>query len=319
LSVARSKFAQTFSVFGSDVGESISIYRAEFSKGVNFSTSKVGGSIYGQSSNWGDNSVWRLNFMEIGSGLLLWGAELSTVRIIGTRIGNELFLGGEKSPSPTWSQGSRLVLRNTACGALQDRLDEETKTDSWPEVIELDGFTYEHLGGLGSEGASDFGVRDVSWFVGWLARDPTYSPHPYEQLAHVLRNTGQARKADDVLYAGRERERTEVAAGLDFIWKTALHAFIGHGYKVYRALYWILGFVVLGAVVLRVSGEGPRNKMPIGLSYSLDTLIPIVRLREYHYNHVDLAGWARYYFYFHQIMGYVLASFLIAGLSGLTK
>lgn len=206
-----------------------------------------------------------------------------------------------------------MTLRNTQVGAIQDR------ADSWPDTLELEGFTYERLGGLGAEGTADIEKRSSAWFIDWLARDPTYSPQPYEQLAAVLTEGGQAGKADDVLYAGRERERTEVAAGLDFIWKTALHAFIGHGYKVHRALYWILGFVVLGAVVLRVSGEGPRNKMPIGLSYSLDTLIPIVRLREYHYSHVDLAGWARYYFYFHQIMGYVLASFLIAGLSGLTK
>jgi hypothetical protein len=39
----------------------------------------------------------------------------------------------------------------------------------------------------------------------------------------------------------------------------------------------------------------------------------IVKLRECHYS-VDLAGWVRYYFYFHKLMGYVLASFLIAGL-----
>jgi hypothetical protein len=47
-------------------------------------------------------------------------------------------------------------------------------------------------------------------------------------------------------------------------------------------------------------------------------LLPIVKLREYHYS-VDLKGWARYYFYVHKLMGYVLASFLIAGIAGLTK
>ena len=52
--------------------------------------------------------------------------------------------------------------------------------------------------------------------------------------------------------------------------------------------------------------------------YSLDLLLPVVRLREQHYD-IDLQGRVRYYFYVHQIMGYVLASFLIAGLSGLTK
>jgi hypothetical protein len=77
-------------------------------------------------------------------------------------------------------------------------------------------------------------------------------------------------------------------------------------------------FVVLGAAVLRVSGQGPRNAMPIGLSYSFDMLLPVIRLREQHYA-VDLTGAPRYYFYCHKIMGWVLASFLVAGLSGLTK
>ena len=57
-----------------------------------------------------------------------------------------------------------------------------------------------------------------------------------------------------------------------------------------------------------ISGHGP----PDIISYSFDMLLPIIRLRESHYQ-VDLKTWARYYFYFHKIMGYVLASFLIAG------
>ena len=58
--------------------------------------------------------------------------------------------------------------------------------------------------------------------------------------------------------------------------------------------------------------------MPWGISYSFDMLLPIVRLRDQHYS-VDLEGWPRYYFYVHKIVGWALASFLVAGLSGLTK
>jgi hypothetical protein len=47
-------------------------------------------------------------------------------------------------------------------------------------------------------------------------------------------------------------------------------------------------------------------------------LLPIIQLRKMHYD-IDLSGWARYYFYFHKIMGYVLGSFLIVGVSGLVK
>ena len=58
--------------------------------------------------------------------------------------------------------------------------------------------------------------------------------------------------------------------------------------------------------------------MPYGLAYSFDILLPIIRLRDKHYA-IDLTTWARYYFYVHRIMGFLLASFLIAGISGLTK
>jgi hypothetical protein len=58
--------------------------------------------------------------------------------------------------------------------------------------------------------------------------------------------------------------------------------------------------------------------MPYGLAYSFDILLPIIRLRDKHYG-IDLETWARYYFYVHRIMGFLLASFLIAGVAGLTK
>ena len=76
--------------------------------------------------------------------------------------------------------------------------------------------------------------------------------------------------------------------------------------------------VLLGAFVLWISGQGRKNGIPIGLSYSFDMLLPIIKLRDAHYE-IDLMGWPRYYFYLHKIAGYVLASFLIAGISGLTK
>jgi hypothetical protein len=54
------------------------------------------------------------------------------------------------------------------------------------------------------------------------------------------------------------------------------------------------------------------------LVYSLDIFLPVVCLRKSHED-IDLEGWVRIYFYVHKIFGYILASFLIAGLSGLTK
>src|SRR4029077_5637671 len=101
-------------------------------------------------------------------------------------------------------------------------------------------------------------------------------------------------------------------------WLTMIDALIGYGYHMERALFWGAGFMLAGISVLRFSGEGPKNQMPFGIVYSFDLLLPIIRLRDKHYQ-IDLEGWPRYYFYVHKVMGYVLASFLITGLAGLTK
>ncbi|WP_166656257.1 hypothetical protein [Paraburkholderia sp. BL10I2N1] len=58
--------------------------------------------------------------------------------------------------------------------------------------------------------------------------------------------------------------------------------------------------------------------MPFGVAYNFDTFIPLVRLRELHYK-IDITSGARYYFYFHKLAGWVLGSFLVAAVTGLTK
>ena len=58
-----------------------------------------------------------------------------------------------------------------------------------------------------------------------------------------------------------------------------------------------------------------RNKIPWGIAYSLDMLLPIIKLRDMHYE-IDLSGWARYYFYAHKLAGYVLVGFPAARLGG---
>jgi hypothetical protein len=190
-------------------------------------------------------------------------------------------------------------------GALQDSLK------AWPDNLELEGFTYARLGGFKVDST------DVSWFKEWLEKQKSHSPQPYEQLASVLQKTGHKEKANDILYYGKERERSE-ATGLNWLWLTLLWIFIGYGYRIWYAFLWVILFVAIGACIFRRTEEAKRNKMPYGFAYSFDMLLPIIKLRERHYD-IDLSGWPRYYFYFHKIMGYVLASFLIAGLSGLTK
>ena len=243
------------------------------------------------------------------------------------------------------AKNPKLTLRNTSVGVLQDM------EDAWPEKainsslglflctevgtlpgtehncldetksLELDGFTYQHFGVGGKE---TLHKRGSAWFINWLSRDGTYSPQPYMHLSGVLRTAGHEDMADKILYANRAREHRE--SGISwrrwvFLWVLWVTVGYGYGWLKFLALVWVAVLVILGTFILRIAGE--RDKVILGFlnsaCYSLDMLLPIIRLRERHYKDVDLITWARYFFYFHQIMGYVLIFFVLAGLSGLVE
>jgi hypothetical protein len=267
-------------------------------------------------------------FSKVGQNVELAGGVFQRgVDFTGTKIEGELRLGRSDFGGPAhWSPNSMLTLRNTSVGTIQDL------PNSWPGQLDLNGFTYRNLGGI--SGSGDKIERSDKWFIGWLGSQASYSPAPYQQLASVLREQGRPDTADDVLYAGKQRERAQSSI-LSYIELTASDWFTGYGLHLFKSVYWALGLLVTGTLLLWLSAEGwrisrhykgpwwgprPHGLLGLiyGLSYSFDLLLPIIRLREKHYQ-TDLKGWIRYYFYFHKIMGYVLASFLIAGIAGLTK
>ena len=221
---------------------------------------------------------------------------------------------------PVWGDNAKLILRNARVGALQD------EREAWPEHLDLNGFSYERFGGAGAAQEAAVGQRGSMWFVDWLARDEPYTPQPYQQAANVLLEMGQPEMANDILYAGRERERDQAWQRGDYLrWfgLSLLSWTIGYGigHRYFWAGYWVVVLVLAARIVLFVTGQDtPRRwgEERIGIWYNLDMLLPIIQLRKAHYD-IDLKGFARYWFYFHKIMGYVLASFLIAGLAGLTK
>jgi hypothetical protein len=262
-----------------------------------------------------------LIYVVVGGNLDLSDGWFSSMNLSGARINQALRLGSKTRHRPKWAKESSLVLRNASVRDLQDRLEcsdvQRECESSWPMALELDGFVYENLSALDVDTQSDMAARTTKWWKGWLARQKDFSPQPYEQLAVVLQKLGQKDKANDISFESMNRERDQ-AQSMKRIWLTMHKWFIGYGYRIYYAWAWVLGFIVAGVIVLRLSGEGRRNNMPFGIAYSIDMLLPLIRLREAHYK-IDLTGWARYWFFFHKMMGYVLASFLIAGLSGLTK
>ena len=209
-----------------------------------------------------------------------------------------------------------LIMGGLEVGNLQD------VPESWPDTLklQLDGFVYHNLGGLSGNDRTDMATREISWLKEWLGKQRSYSPRPYQQLAKVLKNAGYEDKATEILFEGKKRQQKETKTLSPNWWVLFLQwSFIGYGYHNFRVLYWVLILCGLGMLTLHRSGQDVAHRMKYwGLCYSLDMLLPIIELHKPNYD-IVLEGWVRVYFYVHKIFGYLLASFLIAGLSGLTK
>lgn len=304
-----------------------------------------------------------------------------------------------------WDKDALLTLRNTHVGALQDHW-ESKNANSWPELYELEGFTYDRLGSIGPLENFDLLNRPVTHYIRWLDRNLSSSAQPYEQLAGIFSEAGEPYKSADIQYAARERRRRKAWSNLaedgqikKWEWLHALgllllSASIGYGlgHRYFRILWWVSGLTLVGAVVLFITGQSWQVDwirviyanldmfltviiiviltMCLVFDYSLscyycalcwvaggilvgsiilisavsngsvdwlssifaslDQLLPIITLDKAHDVMIfgntsvkppvaPLPYWVLIYFYVHKIIGWVLGSFLIAGLAGLTQ
>jgi hypothetical protein len=256
---------------------------------------------------------------EIGTNLLLDGATLEDqIDATFISIGGEIRLVSSDHSHPSWGERGGLVLRNAQADAIQDRQKRNGAGDqnAWPKEgkLELDGFRYEYLD------TEDDSREDVSdWYIAWLKRDATFTPQPYQQLARVFRETGNYEKANYILYTVRQRERSEASSWWRWGTLMLLEWTIGYGIGIgyFRVLGWIMILTVIGASVLKRSQDKSRLWCFFA---SFDWMLPLVELDEEHPKVVSkLSGCPLYWFYFQAIAGYVLASFIIAGLAGITQ
>ena len=262
------------------------------------------------------------------------GSTIGVLNLTSASSGQSMVFGGSPKDQLSWTQvafperptrptdpKSHLLGSNKkGLLILQDARTVNFKFDkaSFPELLEFDGFKAVRLSPLGIPKPE----IQTDWLASWLERDPTYSPGPYTEIAKALRASGNEGLADDVLVLRRERER-DLAHPLEPRWwgSTGAKYLIGYGYgwRTFRALLWVGALSLLGTLVLLISGNRRKTEYTLGFWYSLDLLIPGIRLRQRHYDAVELTGWANYYFYVHKIFGYLLLFFVLAGLSGLVQ
>ena len=307
-----------------------------------------------------------LSFIHIGGGLNLTGAVAGSIDLANAVIANDLTLGdrdsrlqwqspapplgapgsGKAPAGPGWwpvapdrhaarcdadrgQDQPAFVLRNARIGALQDT------AQAWPATIDLEGFKYDRLGGVGGSGEADMRHRPADQWRDWLERDRVFSTQPYAQLARVLLAAGHRDTADSIEYAGRERERCVALARGDWrggTWLTFLWAVAGYGIGTYtfRVLYWVGGLAILGALVLLTARKARRRGLLWCLGASLQRLLPVVAFNKGCKDFFDnpppgaegdtrnLNGLQAAFFSVFALAGWVLGFVLLAAMATLT-
>ncbi len=255
------------------------------------------------------------------------------VSLVGASVRRRFEWSG--SPSP---QSAAFDLRSAQIGTL---VDDET---SWPAPghLSLQGLEYDELGTPAGKPAVSAADR-IRW-LGLQPRSDSFSPQPYEQLAKVLRESGDEQGAREVLIA-KNQERAMRMSGLGCVLYWLYGKATGYGYRPWNVL-WVLGWmVILGWVLFKKGFRGnvmactrkdPADycPTPCALVYSIESLIPLVNLRHAEYWMPDdgkrsqIRPWRhgpafgtvlRIYLWFHILMGWILSTLLAISLSGLIR
>ena len=239
------------------------------------------------------------------------------------------------------TEGVSLDLEDASVSSL---VDEKA---SWPKLgkLSLNRFTYKSL-------AEDI---DVGARLQWLALQDSFAPQPYRQLAKLLRDDGDDHGARRVLFAMESRKRNDLekrkrALGkhgwIRRLWNWIFRLTIGYGIYPSRAAWALLLLVVLGWAVY---GQAYANKLltPTNQSaydhftangsspdyyqqfyplvYSAESCFPLVKLGQSDAWTTNpkredlLASTVRIFHWFQVALGWILATFFVAGVSGITR
>jgi hypothetical protein len=200
------------------------------------------------------------------------------------------------------------------------------------ESIILNGFSYDHAskakrnhkGRLNYIHIASIPTNEI---LDILGRQHSFSPQPYRQLARVLRRAGAPDKANQVLYACRERERKEKSTPFGRkIWLGLLKWIIGYGlgWRPIQAAFWALLVLGIGVFIpwllykFDLNPLWDQHSLWWWAAFSLDNLIPFVSIDDA-LNISQIHGCYGLYAYFlvHQLLGALLIFFVVLGVTGL--
>lgn len=318
-------FKETLSMQGSAVGSILSLRDCTFDKKVSLKEANTR-EVYTDNSKF--NEELDMEKITIGGSLIFKkGRFEKKVNVRLAKIGCIEYKGPE------------IMAHLNIEGTHADRIliEVEGKEKDWPDQLDLQGFTYDLFVGEYT-GPSPHPHRK-EWFQAWLDKMREYSPQPYEQCANALRESGQPENANTVRYMGKEEERQKAWDDNNikrWLGLSILNITIGYGLgaRYFWCLWWAGGLMILGTIIFCTArnnhkfieseqqAEPDQQAKPViwmkGLAYSLDMLLPLIKLQDKHEKY-ELPGWRLYYFYLHKMVGWILASFILAGLAGITQ
>jgi hypothetical protein len=180
----------------------------------------------------------------------------------------------------------------------------------------------------------------------WLAlqQQGTFLPQPYEQLAKVLRDSGDEEGAKEILIAKNQGRAQHMRPGLRRVWHWFLGVTTAYGYRPERAIWWAVGWIAVGWILFSLGfhtggmtcTKGAHEYRPerCSLVYSIETFIPLVTLHqaEYWLPHAGRGcrilpwkyspAWGTFlsvYLSIHIFAGWIVSTLLVVGLTGLIR
>ena len=264
-----------------------------------------------------------------------------TVSLVGASTDRYFCLTAIDSP-----EEMTLDLRSATIGTLYD--DRE----SWPQSGQL------FLHGLECEEISQQSPRDSSTRILWLQLQKGFSPQPYEQLAKVLRESGDNAGARDVLVAkNKDKAKLTKLTRAEWFWYRLFGPLIGYGHKPWLALPLALMIVLSGwafftegysyglvtplsesAYEVDVAGARRISEAyPVFNSfvYSMDVFVPVVDLHQVKYwlpnanRGSELVptgsaafctgGLLLFWLWIETALGWILTTLFLVGITGLVR
>jgi hypothetical protein len=148
--------------------------------------------------------------------------------------------------------------------------DEE---NSWPESLNVDGFSYDDLQPYLPAVAR----------LKWISRSSGYRGQPYEQLAGYYRKLGNDEQARIVLLAKQRHRRRQQLWWLRW-WGWIQDGLVGYGYAPSRALIWLAAAFIAGCIYFGVDHPTPTvgglHQTFYAPLYTINALIPILGISQ---------------------------------------